>query len=158
MKFTVTKEVEFDMGHRVPNHKSKCRNPHGHRYRVKATIEGPLVTTEGSSDQGMVMDFGDIKSAMTTYIHDVYDHGFMIYEGDKELEWFFFPGSDAEETARQGWSVHKVPFIPTAENLAAFFYEILQTKLNDARNDVRVRYVEVYETPTSVALFPVRES
>jgi 6-pyruvoyltetrahydropterin/6-carboxytetrahydropterin synthase len=39
----VTKIVEWDMGHRVPNHKSKCRNPHGHRYRLEVTIGGPLI-------------------------------------------------------------------------------------------------------------------
>lgn len=154
-KFTVEKEIQFDMGHRVPNHKSKCRNPHGHRYRVVACVEGPLVTEEGVSDQGMVMDFSDIKDTLTTRIHDVYDHGFMIYEGDKELEWFLFPGvAGLDEKARNDWNVHKVPFIPTAENLAWHFYEIMAGALDDETSDVKVRWVKVWETPTSVATYP----
>ena len=73
----ITKEIGIDMGHRVPNHKSKCRNPHGHRYTLEVTITAPLIDTDGASDEGMIFDFGDIKKHMMEKIHDVLDHGFM---------------------------------------------------------------------------------
>lgn len=152
--FLVEKEIGFDMGHRVPQHKSKCRNPHGHRYKVVAVIEGPLVDSAGASDEGMVMDFSDIKKVMTEKIHDVYDHGFMIWDKDKELEWFFFPHEGGEESVRCGWNLHKVPFVPTAENLAKHFYEILVNNLHSP--GARVHSVKVWETPTSVATYPSR--
>ena len=39
----IRRYVETDTGHRVPNHKSKCRHMHGHRYRFEAEIEGDVV-------------------------------------------------------------------------------------------------------------------
>ena len=66
--------IETDTGHRVPNHKSKCRNIHGHRYRWEVELEGTTVTDKGTSDEGMLMDFSDVKSILMEYIHDVVDH------------------------------------------------------------------------------------
>ena len=39
---TITKRLEFDAGHRIPQHKSQCRNLHGHRYALEITLEGEL--------------------------------------------------------------------------------------------------------------------
>ena len=56
----IRRYVETDTGHRVPNHKSKCKHMHGHRYRFEAEIEGDVVTQKGVSEEGMLMDFSDI--------------------------------------------------------------------------------------------------
>src|SRR3989304_1419800 len=141
LNYTVSKEIEFDAGHRVPNHKSKCHNPHGHRYKVQAVVEGPLGEETGSSDEGMVVDFSDLK-ALLTEIHDVVDHGFIIYDGDNEL-WNRLNGS--------GWKLIDVPFVPTAENIARWCYEYVTYRLNwPGCSLVRVN---VWETPTSVATY-----
>src|SRR5262245_56527683 len=77
-RYYISKEVQFDAGHRVPNHDSKCRNPHGHRYRVEAWLTGDLVTTPGAPDEGMLMDFGALKKILMREIHDKLDHGFIV--------------------------------------------------------------------------------
>ena len=77
---SVTKVIEWDMGHRVPNHKHKCANPHGHRYRLELTVTGLVSEQKGSSSEGMVVDFSDIKKAMMDRIHEPLDHCFMAYE------------------------------------------------------------------------------
>jgi 6-pyruvoyl tetrahydropterin synthase/QueD family protein len=59
---TITRKLEFDAGHRIPDHKSQCRNLHGHRYTLEITLVGAVIDVEGSSDNGMIMDFSDIKS------------------------------------------------------------------------------------------------
>ena len=51
MVTTIRRYVETDTGHRVPNHKSKCRHFHGHRYRFEAEIEGDVVTEKGVSEE-----------------------------------------------------------------------------------------------------------
>ena len=79
---SVTKVIEWDMGHRVPNHKHKCANPHGHRYRLELTVSGLVSEEKGSSSEGMVVDFSEIKQAMMDRIHDPLDHCFMAYEDD----------------------------------------------------------------------------
>jgi len=140
MDIRVTKVVEWDMGHRVPNHKNKCRHPHGHRYRLELTIAGPMVLTSGESDEGMVMDFGDIKKMMTEHVHDKLDHGFMYHTGDKRMREFFEENTDFLSIP--------VEFIPTAENLAAWIYFALLPHIKDP---LRMSRVRLYETPNSYA-------
>ena len=38
-----TRRIEWDMGHRVPEHGGKCRTPHGHRYVAEVTVRGPQI-------------------------------------------------------------------------------------------------------------------
>ena len=73
MTSTIRRWIETDTGHRVPNHKSKCKHIHGHRYRWEAEIEGDVVTERGVSEEGMLIDFSDISHILTKYIHDVVD-------------------------------------------------------------------------------------
>lgn len=140
MPVEVTKVVEFDMGHRVPNHKSKCRNFHGHRYRLEVTLTGEVISTAGSSDEGMVCDFGDVKAVLMARVHDVLDHGFMYFEEDLQARTFF------TITAPEMRSL-AVPFIPTAENLAAWCYEQLKGHFPSGQ----LRRLRLYETPNSWA-------
>lgn len=81
---TITRHVEFDAGHRVPDHQSKCRHPHGHRYRLDVTLAGPVHTVRGRSDDGMVLDFGDLAVALNC-VADRYDHAFLVAATDEDL-------------------------------------------------------------------------
>lgn len=147
--FTVSKEVEFDAGHRVPNHKSKCRNPHGHRYRLRVTITGELVTTPDASDEGMLADFGDLKTLMTEKVHDVLDHGFIVHEGDEKMLKAFnviYGKSEPDD-----WKVIVVPFVPTAENLSKWCWDQLEEPVGDM--GFTLVTIELWETPTSKATY-----
>ena len=73
MTSKIRRWVETDTGHRIPNHKSKCRHMHGHRYRWEIELEGDVVTLSGASDEGMLMDFSDISEILNMYIHDLVD-------------------------------------------------------------------------------------
>jgi 6-pyruvoyltetrahydropterin/6-carboxytetrahydropterin synthase len=137
----VTSTIEWDMGHRVPNHRNKCQNPHGHRYRLEVTVRGPLVAEVGATDEGMVEDFGGIKLIMREHVHDVLDHTFMIFSGDRVLCDFF---------AAQGFRAVVVPFIPTAENVAVWCYERLKPFFLRGSCISRVR---IFETPNCFADF-----
>ena len=165
--FYASKEIEWDMGHRVPNHDSKCKNPHGHRYRLRATVRGPLVDTFGSSSEGMVIDFGDLKKVMTEKIHDLLDHGTLIFVEDYPMQDAFeVEHSDVMDmvgTVRfgvmgnrpnpNGWQIHLATFIPTAENLAAFCYYYIEEELRKTSPGLELSRVELWETPTSLASF-----
>lgn len=135
--YTISKEIQFDAGHRVPLHASKCKNPHGHRYRVVAHINGELIT-EGP-ESGMVRDFSTVKELLTKFVHDVYDHGFIIHVEDTKM---------LNALQRYGWKVIIVPFIPTAECLAKAIFETLVE--NGLEN---LEKIEVWETPTSCAVY-----
>src|SRR5471030_2446561 len=73
---TITRKLEFDAGHRIPDHKSQCRNLHGHRYTLEITLTGQVISVEGNSDNGMIMDFSDIKALAKEHLVDVWDHAF----------------------------------------------------------------------------------
>jgi len=142
-RFRVTKEIEFDAGHRVPLHDSKCRNPHGHRYKVKANVTGPLQSAGSSS--GMVVDFGHIKKLLTSNVHDRFDHGFIVQGSDEPLVEFLL-ASD--------WNVIVVDFPPTAEELARDIFDDLRELISGMGPGVVLESIEVFETPTSVAVYP----
>jgi 6-pyruvoyltetrahydropterin/6-carboxytetrahydropterin synthase len=155
--FRVTKEVEFDAGHRVPLHDSKCKNPHGHRYKVKAHVVGPLKTA--GSETGMVVDFSRIKHLLTHRVHDKYDHGFIVQDSDEALRRFLlcdftYPADDDQTLQHEAWKVLVVDYAPTAENVAAAIYGDLYERVGVLGAGVFLQSIEVYETPTSVAVFP----
>lgn len=57
----VTREFNFEASHHLPNHRGKCRRPHGHSYRLEVSLRGPIIEAPGESSDGMVMDFEDLK-------------------------------------------------------------------------------------------------
>jgi len=141
----IRRYVETDTGHRVPNHKSKCKHMHGHRYRFEAEIEGDLVTQKGVSEEGMLMDFSDISAILTTHIHDVVDHAFVVYQGD-EL------ALNALEIMGDEHRTVIVDFIPTAENLAKWAFEQIEPLISTAYgNRLKLVAMHVRETPKSIA-------
>lgn len=58
---SISRKLEFDAGHRIPNHNGQCSNIHGHRYSLIVTLEGEVSKSSSSSDYGMLMDFNDVK-------------------------------------------------------------------------------------------------
>ena len=79
MKLSVCKTFTFDSAHYLPNYEGKCKNLHGHTFRleveVSSTLPKPLIT-EGPK-QGMVIDFGDLATAVQTQVIDVLDHSLL---------------------------------------------------------------------------------
>ena len=137
--------VETDTGHRVPNHKSKCRHMHGHRYRWEAELEGDVVTLGGVSEVGMLMDFTDVSAILNEYIHDLVDHAFIVYEGDKEALVALSHMGEEHRTLI-------VPFIPTAENLAKWAFEQVEPHISSSYgNKLKLHAFHVRETPKSWA-------
>lgn len=143
---TISKEIEFDAGHRVPGHASKCKNPHGHRYRVRVTCEGRIVEEVGAPDEGMLVDFGDLKTLMTHRVHDVLDHAFIVHVDDGRMRQALMVG-DPE------WKHVLFPYVPTAENLARWTWDQLDAAITERfRDGLTLHRVEVWETPTSLAV------
>ena len=137
--------VETDTGHRVPNHKSKCRHMHGHRYRWEIELEGEVVTQVGVSNEGMLMDFADVSDILNKHIHDVVDHAFIVYEDDDEAIAALSVMGDEHRTI-------VVPFVPTAENLAKWAYEQVEPHIKSSYGNALILYAfHVRETPKSRA-------
>lgn len=140
----ITREIAIDAAHRVPQHHSKCRNLHGHRYVIQATCEGELATH--GSEEGMVLDFGFLKEEMVDYIDRICDHGLILWKGDPLLRLLV----RAEGVGK----LVMLDFIPTAENLAKWWFDQLKPRI-EARSQGRAHLVRVrvYETPNCWADF-----
>jgi len=121
MVIKVTKSFTFDAAHFLPNHKGKCASMHGHTYRLEVTVvrENGKLMNEGS-DEGMVVDFYDLKAIVTTEVIDKMDH--------KVLN-------------------EVLPFRTTAENMAAHIFGVLTDKLQSS--GVIVEKIKLWETPDS---------
>ena len=142
----ITKEIEIDMGHRVPNHKSKCRNFHGHRYRIEVGVDDKVFKTRGTSDEGMVIDFSDLRQIMMEEIDAKYDHTFTMHNED-----IYVPIFRQLIIKPHNQRINFVPFVPTAENLARHWYELLDPRLRELK--IKLNHVKVWETPTSTATY-----
>ncbi len=136
----ITRRLEFDAGHRIPDHKSQCRHLHGHRYVVEITLAGDIINREGDAANGMVMDFSEVKDIAKKYVVDAWDHAFLAYSGDRAIVDFLATLPD-----------HKTVIldrVPTAENLARIAFDILDAAYRDTYgNHLRLRQVRLYETP-----------
>ena len=140
----ITTRLEFDAGHRIPNHKSNCKNLHGHRYAIEVTVTGPIHDDKKSSDFGMVTDFSDVKQIIKDLVVERWDHAFIVYQEDKEIVNFLSTLTN-----------HKTvifPVVPTAENMASEAYRILNDEFNKHYDHhLKIKQVRVYETPNSWA-------
>jgi len=65
---TVTKIFTFEAAHHLPFHKGKCKNLHGHTYKLEVTVSGTR------DINGLVIDFGDLKKIVSEKIIEKYDH------------------------------------------------------------------------------------
>jgi 6-pyruvoyltetrahydropterin/6-carboxytetrahydropterin synthase len=137
---TITRKLEFDAGHRIPDHKSQCRNLHGHRYSLEITLQGAVISEEGSSDNGMIMDFSDVKALANKHLVDLWDHAFIAYEKDTVVLEFL--------NSIPGHKTVVIDSIPTVENLAQAAFNILAAVYKDRYGTgLRLHRVLLHETP-----------
>ena len=122
--YEVTVEAEFSSGHYLRNYKGKCENPHGHNYKVRVTLAGREL-----DKAGLLLDFKDLRHVMK-HVIDRLDHQ-MIND--------IAPFTELN---------------PSAENLARYFYEEANTRLERVTNGrVSVKNCTVFETDTTTATY-----
>ena len=136
----ITRRLEFDAGHRIPDHQSQCRHLHGHRYAIEITLAGDVIHQAGSPLNGMVMDFSDIKTLAKTNLVDAWDHAFLAWCGDSSVVSFL--------ESLPGHKTVILDVVPTAENLALVAFDLLDRVYHDTfGNHLRLERVRIYETP-----------
>ena len=67
----VTCTFAFEAAHRLDWHPGKCRNLHGHSYRLDVSVEGPL------DAHGVVLDFDTLQDVVRTQVVDRWDHRYL---------------------------------------------------------------------------------
>ncbi|WWO95294.1 MAG: 6-carboxytetrahydropterin synthase [Candidatus Dasytiphilus stammeri] len=165
--YKINRKIEIDAGHRIKAHTSKCRNLHGHRYKILVTLSSKQLISDGSQT-GMVMDFGFIKEVMKESIDSTCDHAIIVDAEDEYLVTILDIVSSARQVKHsknaaliynpEKLKIYLVPFSPTAEYLAKHWYEILSLKLSTQQINhitrLSIDSVRVYETPNCWAEYP----
>ncbi|MCR5122513.1 MAG: 6-carboxytetrahydropterin synthase QueD [Ruminococcus sp.] len=128
----------FDSAHFLKGYNGKCSNIHGHRWTVEVEVRSEKLIAEGEK-RGMIIDFGDIKKAVRA-LADSLDHT-LIYESGSLKK------KTLEAMAEEGFKLTEVPFRPTAENFAKYFFDKLRSE------GLPVSRVTVYETPDNCAFY-----
>lgn len=111
----VTIATSWPMGHRLMDHMGRCRDLHGHNYRLQVTFEGrPQDGSDRRADRGMVADFSTLKKVVADTV-DRLDHAMVLEEADP-----------AAALVAPYARLVRVPFTPTAELLARWLLDQLQ--------------------------------
>lgn len=136
----ITRRLEFDAGHRIPDHKSQCRHLHGHRYVVEISLTGQVLSLPGESSNGMVMDFSEVKEIAENILIKEWDHAFLVYEGDELVRNFL--------DSLPGHKTVVLDCIPTAENLARLaFRRLASAYVSRYGNHLFLSHLRLFETP-----------
>lgn len=129
----ISKEFKWEMGHRLPFHSGKCKNIHGHTYKMRVEIEGDL------DSNGMVMDYYDVSSVISPLV-DEFDHSFIVKDDDSEV---------IELLNKLNSKKIVVPFETTAENITLYMLQKIKEKITSDR--IKKIKVRVYETEKTYA-------
>jgi 6-pyruvoyltetrahydropterin/6-carboxytetrahydropterin synthase len=136
----ITRRLEFDSGHRIPNHDSRCRHLHGHRYALEVTLAGDVIRAHGDAQEGMVMDFGQVKAIAERELVDAWDHAFLVWREDTAVIEFLATIPNHRTV------VFDAP--PTAEHLAEAAFRLLEPAYRDRfGTHLTLERVRLYETP-----------
>ena len=68
----IGKIFSFHAAHHLPHHMGLCRKMHGHTYKLEVRIRGEVFDC-GDPDDGMIMDFGELKDRLKGVIEQ-HDH------------------------------------------------------------------------------------
>lgn len=135
----ITKIFTFETAHVLYNYDGKCKNMHGHSYKLFVTVKGKPVNDINNPKNGMVVDFGDIKSIVKSEIIDVWDHAVLINANSPHKEL----GEDLEN---KGHKVIYCSFQPTCENMLYAIAAKIKSKLP---GEVQLAYLKLHETENS---------
>ena len=132
--YTVERYHDISCGHRVVGHESKCRFLHGHNYRIHFVC----IAKSGLDEIGRVIDFGDIKKRLCQWLEDHWDHRFLLWDADIEM-------NSMDQVLDKGFGLLRVPFNPTAEKMAQYLVEIVGP-LQLAGTGIVLHQVRIEET------------
>ncbi|CAM1358099.1 6-pyruvoyl tetrahydropterin synthase [Tenacibaculum litoreum] len=140
-KIRITKQFTFETGHALYGYDGKCKNVHGHSYKLSVTVIGSPITDASNVKYGMVIDFGDLKKIVKEEIVDVFDHATVFNKNTPHVEL-------AQELKDRGHHVILVDYQPTSEMMVIDFAKKIQDRLPE---NIKLHGIKLQETDTSFA-------
>lgn len=140
-KIRITKQFSFETGHALYGYDGKCKNVHGHSYKLSVTVIGAPISDSSHVKLGMVIDFSDLKAIVKDEIVDVFDHATVFNKNTPHVEL-------AKELQDRGHSVLLVDYQPTSEMMIIDFAKKIKKHLPKT---VQLHSLKLQETDTSFA-------
>ncbi|TPD65405.1 6-pyruvoyl trahydropterin synthase family protein [Flavobacterium microcysteis] len=140
-KIRITKQFSFETGHALYGYDGKCKNVHGHSYKLSVTVIGTPISDTTNVKFGMVIDFSDLKKIVREEVVDVFDHATVFNKNTPHIEL-------AEELKTRGHHVILVGYQPTSENMVIDFAEKIKSRLPE---NIALHSLRLQETETSYA-------
>jgi 6-pyruvoyltetrahydropterin/6-carboxytetrahydropterin synthase len=140
-KIRITKQFSFETGHALYGYDGKCKNVHGHSYKLSVTVIGTPITDRGNVKFGMVIDFSDLKKIVKEEIVDSFDHATVFNGTTPHIEL-------ANELKSRGHHVILVDYQPTSENMVIDFSKKIKSRLP---SHILLHSLKLQETDTSFA-------
>ena len=140
-KIRITKQFNFETGHALYGYDGKCRNVHGHSYKLSVTVIGTPISDASNVKFGMVIDFSDLKKIVKEDLVDVFDHATVFNKNTPHVEL-------AKELSDRGHHVILVDYQPTSEMMIIDFSEKIKKKLP---SNISLFALKLQETDTSFA-------
>lgn len=137
----ITKQFNFETGHALYGYDGKCKNIHGHSYKLSVTVIGSPITDTNNVKYGMVIDFSDLKKIVKEDIVDVFDHATVFNKNTPHLEL-------AMELKDKGMDVILVDYQPTSEMMVIDFAEKIKNRLPE---NIKLYSLKLQETETCFA-------
>lgn len=137
----ITKQFTFETGHALYGYDGKCKNVHGHSYKLSVTVIGKPITDTSNVKFGMVIDFSDLKKIVKEEIVDIFDHATVFNQNTPHIEL-------AAELKNRGHHVILVEYQPTSENMVIDFAKKIKSRLP---KDIQLHSLKLQETETSFA-------
>ena len=137
----ITKQFTFETGHALYGYDGKCRNVHGHSYKLSVTVIGTPINDTSNVKYGMVIDFGDLKKIVKEEIVDVFDHATVFNKNTPHVEL-------ANELKERGHNVILADYQPTSEMMVIDFAQKIKKRLPD---NIQLHSLKLQETATSYA-------
>ena len=140
-KIRITKQFDFETGHALYGYDGKCRNVHGHSYKLSVTVIGTPIEDASNVKYGMVIDFKDLKLIVKDEIVDKFDHATVFNKNTPHVEL-------AHELETRGHSVILVDYQPTSEMMLVDFAKKINAKIPDT---IKLHSLRLQETASSYA-------
>ncbi|WP_242094219.1 6-pyruvoyl trahydropterin synthase family protein [Aestuariivivens sediminicola] len=137
----ITKQFSFETGHALYGYDGKCKNVHGHSYKLSVTVIGKPITDTSHVKHGMVIDFGDLKKIVKEEVVNVFDHATVFNKNTPHVEL-------AKELEDRGHNVLLVDYQPTSEMMILDFAKKIKKRLP---NFVKLHSLKLQETESSYA-------
>ena len=137
----ITKQFSFETGHALYGYDGKCKNVHGHSYKLSVTVIGEPILDNSNVKFGMVIDFSDLKKIVKEEIVDQFDHTTVFNKNTPHVEL-------AKELSNRGHHVILVDYQPTSENMVIDFAQKIKNRLPA---EIKLHSLKLQETDTSFA-------